>query len=105
MRGLREKHILREAMRDVLPLEIVRRKKRGLSAPFTQWVSDLPEFALELLSPNRLSEKGYFDPSYVAHIIEQHRTGKLNYGKQLMGVLGVQLWDDLFMKGCKRSEQ
>lgn len=101
MRGLREKHILREAMRDVLPLEIVQRKKRGLSAPYTQWVGDLPAFALELLSENRLSQKGYFNPKFVGHLVEQHRSGKADYGKYLMGVLGIQLWDDLFMKGCK----
>lgn len=101
MRGLREKHILREAMREILPVEIVERKKRGLSAPYTQWVGDLPAFGLELLSENRLREKGYFNSKFVARLVEQHRSGKANYGKYLMGVLGVQLWDDLFMLGCR----
>ena len=50
MRGVQEKHILRQAMRDVLPREIAQRKKRGLSAPYTEWVGNLPAFASELLS-------------------------------------------------------
>ncbi len=47
MRGLQEKHILRQAMRDNLPPEIHRRRKRALSAPYGQWIRDLPEFSTE----------------------------------------------------------
>ena len=101
MKGTTEKYILRRAMRDDLPKEIVNRKKRGLSAPFRQWVKNLPEFASDLLSEKRLRETGWFDPSIVGRMIHQHKIGQVNYGKQLMGVLGVQIWDDLFLKGCK----
>ena len=105
MRGIEEKHILRRAMRDILPLEIVQRKKRGLSAPYTQWVGDLPAFALELLSENCLREKGYFNSKFVTRLVEQQRSGKADYGKYLMGILGIQLWDDFFMHSCKPREQ
>ena len=101
MKRLEEKHMLRRAMSDMLPAEIVRRRKRGLGAPYVQWTSDLPEFAMDLLSENKLSEKGYFNPKFVVQMIEHHRTGKASYGRQLMGVLGVQLWDDLFLRGCR----
>lgn len=101
MRGIRGKYILRRAMRDVLPVEILRRRKHVLSSPFEGWSCGLPEFAVELLSENRLREKGYFNPKFVAHMLEEHRAGKVNYGKSLMGVLGVHLWDDLFMHGCR----
>jgi len=105
MRGVQEKHILRQAMRDVLPREIAQRKKRGLSAPYTEWVGNLPAFASELLSEKRLREKGYFNAKLVARLVEQWEPGKAIYGKYLMGILGVQLWDDLFMKGCKPQMQ
>jgi asparagine synthase (glutamine-hydrolysing) len=101
MRRLEEKYILRLAMQDVLPLEILRRKKRGLRAPYAQWFRNLPEFAIDLLSEGRLREKGYFNPEFVSHMLEQQKTDRSNYDKQLMGVLGIQLWDDLFMRGCK----
>ncbi len=100
MKRLQEKHILRLAMRDDLPAEILWRRKRPLSAPFEQWIRDLPAFGEELLSENRLREKGYFNPQVVIRMLERHRAGKVNYARQLMLVLGVQLWDDLFMRGC-----
>ena len=98
LRGRQEKYILRRALRHDLPDEILQRKKRGMAAPYSQWVRDLPEFAAELLAPDRLREKGYFDPQVVSHMLEQHRTGRADYGKSLLGVLGVHLWDDLFLK-------
>lgn len=101
MRGIEEKHILRRAMRDNLPPEIHQRRKRGLSAPYGQWIRDLPEFARGLLSMEKLDEKGYFNSSLVTDMLKQHKSGKANYGRQLMGVLGVQLWDDFFLRGCR----
>ncbi|HWP92359.1 MAG TPA: asparagine synthase (glutamine-hydrolyzing) [Thermodesulfobacteriota bacterium] len=105
MRGVQEKHILRQAMRDVLPREIAQRKKRGLSAPYAQWVDELPAFASELMSENCLREKGYFNPEFMTQLAGQHGLRKTVHSKYLMGVLGIQLWDDLFMKGCKPRNQ
>ena len=100
--GPREKFILRRALRRVLPPAIVRRKKRGLVAPGAQWFrSPLPEFATELLSRRSLADKGYFNPDCVVRLLDQHRAGVGNYHGYLLGVLGVQLWDDLFVRGCR----
>ena len=44
-------------------------------------------------------------PELVARLVEQREPGKAIYGKYLMGILGIQLWDDLFMKGCKPRNQ
>jgi asparagine synthase (glutamine-hydrolysing) len=98
--GGQEKYILRQALCHDLPHDILQRKKRGMAAPYSQWVRDLPAFAAELLSPARLREKGYFAPQVVRHMLKQHRTSRADYGKSLLGVLGVHLWDDLFLKDC-----
>ncbi len=100
MRRLEEKHILRLAMRYDLPAEICQRRKRGLSTPYGQWIRCLPEFADDLLSVGKLREKGYFDAGFVTNMLKYHKSGRADYGRQLMTVLGVHLWDDLFMQGC-----
>jgi len=97
MRGLQEKYILRRAMQDDLPPEIVWRRKRGLAAPFSQWMRELPAFAADLLSSEQVRERGYFEPRVVAAMLEQHRSGDANHAKSLLGVLAIHLWDDLFM--------
>jgi len=101
MRWLQEKHILRQALRGLLPPEILQRKKHSLAAPFRQWMRNLPEFAVELLSEQQIRDKGYFDHQVVGHMVQQHRAGNADYGRQLTGVVKVQLWDDLFQRGCQ----
>jgi asparagine synthase (glutamine-hydrolysing) len=103
MRRLREKHILRRAMREHLPRQILQRKKRGLAAPLAPWLrAPLPEFAAALLSTGCLKDKGYFDPEAVTGLLDQHKAGQADHGHQLLGVLTVQLWDELLLKGCRQ---
>ncbi len=99
LRGLQEKALLRRAVQDLLPAEIARRKKRGMTAPVHEWLAGtLPEFAEELLSPRALAEKGYFVPKAVATLLREHRRGR-HGGIHLIGVLSVQLWDEIFVRG------
>jgi asparagine synthase (glutamine-hydrolysing) len=100
MKGLREKHILREAVADLLPREIADRKKRGLRAPTEAWFrGPLPEFAAELLSERSLRRKGYFDPAGVQELLQEHRSGRSDWTYDLLGVLALQLWDEILLQG------
>ncbi|MEJ2717103.1 MAG: asparagine synthase (glutamine-hydrolyzing) [Deltaproteobacteria bacterium] len=102
MRGLNEKFILRQAMAGILPPEVARRRKRPLSAPYGQLLrGDLPEFAKEALSETDLRSKGYFNPRSVQSMMERHRSGRSNYTHELMTVVAVQIWHDLFMRDCR----
>lgn len=102
LKGRREKHILRKAVADSLPRAIVRRRKRGLRAPTTDWLrSPLPEFASELLSERALREKGYFDPACVRRLLEEHRSGRKAWTAELFSVLSLQLWDEIFLRGYR----
>ena len=102
LRGLREKYILRRAMAGALPREIAWRRKRGLRAPAGYWLraDALPPFAEHLLEERTVREKGYFDPGAVRRLVERHRAHLTAGGPELMGVLAVQLWDDLLRRGA-----
>jgi asparagine synthase (glutamine-hydrolysing) len=97
MRGLREKYVLRRAMERDLPPEIAWRKKRGLAAPYREWMRELPPFAADRLTRDALRARGYFDPDAVTAQVEAHRGRRANHAKTLLGVLAVQLWDELFV--------
>jgi asparagine synthase (glutamine-hydrolysing) len=100
LRGRTEKHVLREALRGVLPDEIRRRPKRGLVAPIHQWFREpLPPFALAALSPAEIRRTGYFDPLAVTAALEAHRSGRADRGLRLLGVLSLQLWDQMLARG------
>jgi asparagine synthase (glutamine-hydrolysing) len=100
MKGLREKHILRRAVADVLPREVVERKKRGLRAPVTAWLrKPLPEFAAALLSESSLRRKGYFVPAKVRALLAEHQAGRGDWAYELLCALNLQLWDEIFLQG------
>jgi asparagine synthase (glutamine-hydrolysing) len=100
LRGLREKNVLREAMKGLLPRAIVNRRKRGLQAPFRDWLgAGMPDFAREMLSPRALEDKGYFRTRAVSRLLEGRGPGAANRAYLLMVVLSVQLWDEIFVKG------
>jgi hypothetical protein len=86
-------------MKQMVPDDVIGKTKRGLVAPYNEWMLNPPEFAVELLSACRLRAKGYFCPERVTELLAQHRTRRADHGKTLLGVLGVQLRDDLFVRG------
>jgi asparagine synthase (glutamine-hydrolysing) len=99
-RALTGKRVLREAMRGVLPDAIRARRKWGLRSPFARWLRGrLPEFAAELLAPAAVRAKGYFEPSAVEAMLARHRAGALDVRSLVPGILAVQLWDELFVRG------
>jgi asparagine synthase (glutamine-hydrolysing) len=92
-------------MAGTLPEELRQRQKRGLAAPITRWLRQpLPEYAAMLLSPESLCAKGYFDPTEVRARLAGHRKGTLSAAPELIGVLTVQMWDDLFVAGRRSLE-
>jgi asparagine synthase (glutamine-hydrolysing) len=95
-----DKAILRRALAGVLPPEILRRRKRGLTAPYAGWLRrPLPPFAEELLSDAGLRDTGWFDPRAVRATLEAHRRGRRGQASRLMAVLVVQTWLDVFARG------
>ena len=100
MKYLKEKYILRKAMMNYLPKVIVKRKKHPLQAPGASWLqNDLPEFVTEMLSKERIKEKGYFDFKVIDEMLKAHRGGRKNYTQELIGCLSVQICDEYFVKG------
>jgi asparagine synthase (glutamine-hydrolysing) len=97
LRGLDEKHLLKRAMRDLLPEAIWERPKRPYRAPIHR--SFFPEgqaldWVAEALSPAQLQAGGYFEPQAVAQLFKKiERFGALGETDDmaLAGLLSTQL--------------
>src|SRR6202041_3905644 len=58
------KYILRKAMQDVLPREVLEQPKAGFAAPVDYWLSrDLKEMVDDLLSGSQIQKRGLFEPA------------------------------------------
>ncbi len=67
------KYLLRRAMEDRLPADVVHRRKKMFLAPFgTPFVGpDAPDYARELLSERMIDEYGLFDPRKVSSLVRE----------------------------------
>jgi len=104
IRGRAQKHILKEAVSDLLPSGMVHRKKRGFPTPLAQWLRDPrvePVYA-RMRSPDGLLA-AHFDLGQVDALIERHRAGREDATDRIWRLLNLQLWGDLFLTG--RREQ
>lgn len=75
LRGLREKHLLRQAMAPLLPGDIVRRSKQPYRAPILKaFIGEgAPDYLAELLSPRSLAAASAFSPPAVERLLTKAR--------------------------------
>lgn len=70
LQGSCEKYILKRAVADWLPSEIVWRTKRGMGVPLTRWCLDNLWHDLgKWLNPARLRQEGIWQPAIASHIV------------------------------------
>jgi asparagine synthase (glutamine-hydrolysing) len=87
------KHIFREAMRPLLPAEVLEQKKAGFGAPADYWLAhDLREMTDDLLSENNLRGRGLFEPTAVRALVDEHRSGRHDWSLQIWQFLTLELW-------------
>ena len=66
LNGFTSKYILKRAMENILPDEVIQRKKKGFGVPIAKWVKGpLRQLFGDLLSPDRIRREGFLNPEYV----------------------------------------
>lgn len=98
LKGKSGKHILKEAMKDLLPHNILHRPKKGFGIPIAEWLKGrLNPLMHDMLSPERLKAQGLFNPEYVQRLIKEHENGNASHHKELWTLLVFELWWDNFL--------
>ena len=107
LRGLKEKRVLRQAVRDLLPDSILGRVKQPYRAPGSPAFlgSGAPSYVADRLTRAETSRTGYFDPRAVEWLVAANRQPKAGsrYSAALIGVLSTQLWHAAFCDAAAGS--
>jgi asparagine synthase (glutamine-hydrolysing) len=94
------KYIFRQAMRDILPREVLRQPKAGFGAPLDYWLThDLKEMVDDLLSDSQTRKRGLFRPAAVRRFVDEHRSGRHDWSAQIWQFLTLELWMQAFLDG------
>ncbi len=98
MQGRKTKMILKQAMEDLLPHEILYRGKEGFSIPIKNWLKkELKPLMMETLAPQKIKREGFFNPNYIQKLISQHISGQENHSHRLWALIIFGRWYDLYM--------
>ncbi len=95
VKGGKGKQILRKALFARAPEALFDRPKAGFAVPVGQWIKGpLRDWAEELLSENRLSSEGWFDPAIVRTRWADHLSGRRDSTAAIWSILMFQAWLD-----------
>lgn len=94
------KQVLKRAVSDLLPEDLIWRPKQGFGTPVSDWFrgplsAELPR----RLDGSALHELGYLDRSEVHNLVELHRSGRADRSFQLWNLLNLAEWFDYWIAG------
>jgi asparagine synthase (glutamine-hydrolysing) len=93
MPGYQPKLLLRRALADVLPQEIVRAPKKGFNAPLPEWLRGPYRPLLhEYLGREVLERQGYLRFEEVDRMVRRHLSGTAEYSRELWAALMLSMW-------------
>lgn len=99
LRNVEMKHVLRQAVRDLLPPSIYKRKdKMGMPTPNSIWFRGaLAGWVRQELLSDSARSLDLFSDSYVERIIREHQSGARDHGTELWKLLNIVAWWRVYM--------
>jgi asparagine synthase (glutamine-hydrolysing) len=92
------KRLLKQALRGVLPDEILDRSKRGFGAPMGEWFKrDLRPLRESLLSPVAVEARGFLSAPGVQAVLQAHDSSREDYSDLLLVLMNLEIWCRLFL--------
>src|SRR5678816_1507905 len=89
--GTTGKHILKRALENILPHDLLYVPKRGFGAPVREWFRerDLGQWVDARLMDSALRRRDLLDYTFVANMLAEHRSGKRDWGFHLWALLNL----------------
>lgn len=98
------KGLLRDAVADLLPSELLHAGKRGFVIPLKLWLRDKLRPVVErLLAPERLARQEIFRPEFYEAFVRPHLEGRADRTNVVWAALMFQLWHHVFLETDGRS--
>jgi asparagine synthase (glutamine-hydrolysing) len=99
LRGFTTKYILKKAMANKLPPDIVGRGKKGFGIPVAKWFrNELRNFVADTFSETRIRQQGIFNDRAITRLWQEHQSGCKDNRKQLWTLFMFQLWFEKYMR-------
>lgn len=98
IRGGEKKYIFKKALENILPKEILYRKKMGFGVPIEHWFrGELKGYVRDRLLGGTAIQRGVFQQAAVERLINEHQHTKINHAHQLWALLTLEMWYQTFI--------
>ena len=96
--GTSGKRILKRALEGILPHDLLYSPKRGFGAPIREWFRNGLGASLDArLMNSSMRRRDFFDYSFIARLLEEHRRGAHDWSFHLWCLLNLSLWYERWM--------
>jgi asparagine synthase (glutamine-hydrolysing) len=98
MRGREGKLVVKKAMEQYLPSELLYRPKHGFNVPMSVWMRrELREFVRDSLAEETVRRRGLFRPDRVTRLVGDHLDGRTEASNKILVLLMIELWFERFV--------
>ncbi|GMV38220.1 MAG: asparagine synthetase B [Fimbriimonadales bacterium] len=92
------KYILKDTFRDLLPEEVITRRKAGFLVPVSPWFAGkLGQYLREVLTSAEARARGYYDMREVDRAIQLHFDRRQDFERELWTLLNLEIWHRVFI--------
>ena len=100
LRGGDSKRVLKDAVRDLVPPDVLTRPKWGFTPPSSEWLrTTFRPLVDRYLSREHVAAVGLFQPEAVARAVEDHLNKRRYELWPLMSLLVFHIWHALYIEG------
>ena len=101
----RLKNMLKEAVRDILPHDVIHRRKRGFGAPMGSWIQrELRPLRDVLLARDSIERRGMLAWPVVQSICDAHDANREDYTDLIMVLMNLEIWSRIFLDGTSEVD-
>lgn len=105
LKGLNTKYLLKKALSDILPKDILCRRKMGFGVPISRWFrNELKDFVRETLLDECATRRGFFNRNYVEKLIADHQSSVKLHTYRIWALLNLELWCRTFIDNGHQTE-
>lgn len=98
--GASGKQILKRALEEILPRDLLYEQKRGFGAPVREWFREgLGGWFDSHLMNSTMRRRDLLDYNFVGRLLDEHRRKTKDWGFHLWALLNLSLWYERFIDG------
>jgi asparagine synthase (glutamine-hydrolysing) len=94
----RLKHLMKASLADLLPDDILNRKKRGFGTPMGAWLKrELAPLLRRLLAAEVVNSRGLFHHSLVDQLMADHEASRIDGTDVLLALMNLEIWSRIYL--------